>query len=44
MYLETIEKVAPNIEFLIIEEGLPVIIGRDSGRIVLITRQQEDTP
>jgi len=44
MYLETIEKVAPNIEFLIIEEGQPVIISRDGGRIVPVTRQQEETP
>ena len=44
MYLETIEKVVPNIEFLIIEEGMPVLIGRDGGRIVPITRQQEETP
>ena len=44
MYLETIEKVVPNIEFLIIEEGQPVIISRDGGRIVPVTQGQEETP
>ncbi len=44
MYLETIENVAPNIEFLIIDEWRPVIISRDGARIVPITQRQEETP
>ena len=40
MYLETIQEIAPYLEFLIVEEGQTVIINRDGGRITPLPPQE----